>query len=635
MTSHHRASRRLAAIALAAALAVAGCSSKPKVDSKVKIPTRYTSLPAKKVPAVFKDTVYEKCDLINTEPFLVNGYGFVSNLSNTGSCEAPNAVREYMVKEMIKHKWDSRLIGIRTPTPEEAMRDPRNAIVQVDGYLPPGIRKGQRFDVQVGALADSGTTSLAQGDLFQTELRILGANPIDPGGSVNVHARAEGPVFVNPAYALKTELDGDPAARRSLRLGLVMNGARALEDRPLGLRLRQPSLRMSKYIEQRIDQRLQEIRPDTIAAAQDEGIVSLFVPFNLNGDWEHFAGLVQFMYLNGSPEFAAQKSRQLCDEAVKPDAPLMEISYAWEGLGKGALPAIREREMMSHGSPDVQYAAARAAAYLGDAAGQQALVTIARTSGHKFQVNAVRVLGTMVPSPSLNESIRPLLDSSEWLVRLEAYRMLSKNGDSAIFSTPVHGGPDKGGFTLDVVRSDGPPVIYATQRGEPRIAIIGSKVGVNMPITFGAMDNRLSVSSNDDARTVTVFYRPPMPDGGPRTREQRDALVPIAIRSNPDLAEIIARLGGEGGDAGGNARLGHLDFNYGEILSILSQLTTARQVSAYAPGGDRTPASFILQELPRVQDAIDSAPPIPEQGRPQRDEQPTTRESGNSVGLAK
>jgi hypothetical protein len=132
----------LIGVAVVAALVVAGCNSTPKVDPRRVIEPRYTALPAKKVPDIFKDTVYEKCDLINTEPFLVSGYGFVSNLDGTGDTSAPNAVREYMVKEMIKHKWDSSLISLRTPTPEQALQDPRNAIVQVDGYLPPGVRKG-------------------------------------------------------------------------------------------------------------------------------------------------------------------------------------------------------------------------------------------------------------------------------------------------------------------------------------------------------------------------------------------------------------------------------------------------------------------------------------------------------------
>jgi hypothetical protein len=51
------------------------------------------------------------------------------------------------------------------------------------------------------------------------------------------------------------------------------------------------------------------------------------------------------------------------------------------------------------------------------------------------------------------------------------------------------------------------------------------------------------------------------------------------------------------------------------------------------------PASFILQELPRVQDQILDAPPIPDQGRPQKDEDATTTTTTTTtngrVGMAK
>src|SRR5206468_3247300 len=125
----------------------------------------------------------------------------------------------------------------------------------------------------------------------------------------------------------------------------------------------------------------------------------------------------------------------LADEAVKPDAPLLDISYCWEGLGKVSLNVIRERELMGSANPDVAYAAARAAAYLGDSSAPAALVKMATTPGHKFQVNAVQVLGSLQSSPEINEMLRPLLDSDQTLVRLEAYKMLARNGDNSIFST--------------------------------------------------------------------------------------------------------------------------------------------------------------------------------------------------------
>ena len=177
-------------------------------------------------------------------------------------------------------------------------------------------------------------------------------------------------------------------------------------------------------------------------------------------------------------------------------ARCMDISYAWEGIGKASLPVIHDRNLMSSPNQDVAYAAARAAAFLGDSAAPQALVDMARTPGHKFQINAIHILGEIAKSPALNEMLRPLMDSDESLVRLEAYRMLVRNGDNSVFSTPL-----KSGFTLDVVRSTSTPLIYATRRGEARLAIIGNHTQLHLPVLFTAMDGRLSISS-DEFRTT-------------------------------------------------------------------------------------------------------------------------------------
>lgn len=612
-----------AAVALVVGVAMLpGCSGGKKKSAPVQ--PRYTTLPAKNVPAFLKDTVLERCDLTNTEPFLVSGYSVAANLAGTGDSTAPNLVRQYIVNEMVKHKWGSTLSGIRMPSPEQALRDPRVAIVQVDGYLPPGARRGQRFDVQVSALADSNTTSLAGGDLFETDLRIMGANPNDPGGAVNIFGRARGPIFVNPAYALDPRASEDPAARRSLRYGVVLGGAGSQEDRPLGLRLRAPSLRLSRYIEDRIDARFQEVRPDTIAAAQDEAIIYFFVPAAYEGDWEHFAGVVTHLYFDNSPEFNAAKAKDLADEAVKPGAPLMDISYCLEGIGKHALAVIHERGLMTHENPDVAYAAARAAAFIGDPSAPQALLSMARTPGHKFQINAIQVLGSLPHSPAINEMLRPLLDAPESLVRIEAYKMLARNQDATITSVPIRGGPDGGGFMLDIVRSAGPPIIYATRRGEPRIAIIGNRTSIDLPITFTAMDNQLSISSDPSNRAVILYYRPTMPPGGVRSKEGFDQLQPIKIASLPDIATVIAHLGGAGDPFGRK-----LNFNYGQIVAILNNLTGGQQLSALAAGGIKRPASFVLQELPQAADSIYTAPVIPDQGRPQTDG------DAGRVGLAK
>ncbi|MGB7157504.1 MAG: flagellar basal body P-ring protein FlgI [Tepidisphaeraceae bacterium] len=586
-----------------------GCSRKVKNKAPV---SRYTALPEKKVPEFLKDTIFERTELANADPYLISGFGLVANLDGTGNSDAPNAVRDYMIKQMQQHRFGSaQQPGFQDIPPERVLRDPRFALVRVDGYLPPGVREGDYFDINISALNQSTTTSLARGDLYQTELRTNGASVTNPGGAVNVWARAQGPVFVNPAYALGQAPD-QASAKQALRRGVVMDGGRAMTSRPLALRLLQPQRSMARRIEMRIDEYFQEVKPDVIAAAQDEGIVYLYVPHKFRGDWQHFAALVSHLYLRGSEAFSATKAKQLAEEAVKPGAPLGDITYCWEGLGPFGLPYYRD--LMSHEDTAVAFAAARAAAFLRDPIAPQALARIAKIKGDQWQLDAIRTLGALPNSPSINELLRPLLNSDQALVRTETYKVLAAQNDPAIFSTVIkpQNQPLNEKFVLDVVRSDGSPIIHATRTGIPRIAIIGDRAQLNLPITFSAMGGRLTISSAPNAANVTIFYRAmASPDGG-------SVAPPVKVVSRPDLAEIVARLGGEGGSG--------LNFNYGDVVSILNALTDAKKLSAMA-NGQRVPASFVLQELPFVEDAIFNAPALPD-ARPQADEP-------GKVGMAK
>ena len=585
-----------------------GCTVQPEKPAI----TRYQTMPAKKVPAFMKDTVYERTEVFRTEGLQVSGFGIVANLNGTGESTAPTSVRQHVIKEAIKHGVGSKLLpDQRGKSPEQLLSDPRVAIVEVNGFLPPGIRKDQRFDIHVSAIRESATTSISGGDVWRTDLRLLGTDRRDPGGSVNVWARAEGPVFVNPMYALAQNPD-DPNAKRSLRFGTIMDGGHSQTDRPIGLRLLEPQWSMSRQIERRIEQRFQKLadrlKPNNLmglAEAQDEGVVNFYVPLSYDGDWQHFAGVITHLYLYDSPEYSTQKATELAEEAIKPDARLMDISYCWEGLGAPALAVIRDRELMAHKSPDVSFAAVRAAAFLQDHTAPMILCQMARDDNHPFQLNAIQTLAGLKNSPVINEQIRPLLDNERTLVRLEAYKLLAKNQDSAIFSREINKR-----FWLDIVPSKGPPVIYATRRGGPRIAIFGSRTAIDMPATFNLMNGRLTVSSDMTNNAVTIFYRPPTP---PRAHVVPDA---VKVLSRPDVAEIVARLAGEGFESG---RPG-LAFNYGEVVAILSSMAETKKLMAVAVTGTKVPASFMLQELPQVRDSIYSAPAIPEGPRPQTDE---------------
>ncbi|HEV7300782.1 MAG TPA: flagellar basal body P-ring protein FlgI [Tepidisphaeraceae bacterium] len=606
-------------------LGCGGDKNKPKMPA-----SRYQTLPVREVPHYLKDTVLQKTNLADIGPFVVSGYGLIANLDRTGGGPYPTAVRNYMAKEMLRHGFGSaNSATLSAINPDRALDDPRFTIVEVRGLIPPGARRKQQFDIIVNTLSSSDATSLARGALYQTDLHVLGLRETDPAGSVNVYARAQGPVFVNPAYALNDRADDNGNAKRSLRNGMVLAGGHCMIDRPIRLQLRQPQRSTARQIENRINMYFQDVADRfrrnstvpsyTVAEAQDEGIINVFVPKAYEADWEHFIGIVQHLYPNASPEFAARQARVLAEEAVKPGAMLKNISYAFEGLGQPALPFLVPLMDATKNSPEVTYAAARAAAFLGDPSAPQALLGIAKTEGHPMQLAATETLGQLPASPGLNVMLRDLLDSKQNDVRVEAYRTLAANADGSIYSKVINEQ-----FVLDIVDSDGPPLIYATRGGIPRIALFGHRLSLDLPMIFTALNGEFQVSSDQANKFVNLFYR------------GRDIGQPLKVESRPDVAEVIARLGGEGPT--GERRF---NFGYAEIVALVQGMADQKLISAGVisrpdagavttgqPQVTRMKTAFVLQESEAFEDAIYAAPAIPGTGRPQVDAAEEPRAAG-------
>ena len=406
------------ALTLVCAGAAVGCASRKPIART----SAHPNLGPKKVPAYLKGSVYELVELDNQRPLNASSFALVGQLHGTGDTKAPPAVRQWMIKEMVRHGFGSSAMGYANMTPGRVLASPDFAIVRVDAAIPPGA--------QVSAIAND-TSSLAHGMLFETELRVDGANPQAPSARLQVEARCGGQITVNPAYALQAPATSaspgaNSAVRTSLRRGTVMDNGVIYQDRPLWLNVRQPQYSVARAIERRINDRFQQQadvpRKDgqpgnLVAAAFDEGIVQVYVPRSFKGDWEHFAGVAAHLYLNSSSGFAATKAKELAEEAVKPDARLLDISFCWEGLGSPAMPAISR--LMAHNDPAVSFAAARAAAFIGDPsfAAQETLIRIAETRGHPFQLTAIQTLGKLPPSTALSQLLRRLLDAPEATVR--------------------------------------------------------------------------------------------------------------------------------------------------------------------------------------------------------------------------
>ena len=606
------------AVALIALVPSAGCAQSNK---RPKPMVRYQNVgPKKNLPPYLKGSIFELTEVANNVAYPVSSFGLVGQLRGTGDTNTAATVRQWMIKEMVRRGFGDPTRGFGNLQPGRVLSNPDFAIVRVDALLPPGARKGGRIDTWVSALPNE-TTSLSHGVLFEADLKDNGADANNPSGTLDVWAKAGGAILVNPAYALDDSANPAGPAKASLRRGIVPNGGVIQADRPMMFMLRQPQHSVARAIEHRINERFQREadvpRKNSmigylVAEAKDEGRVEFYVPRRFAGDWERFAGVAQYLFLDTSVEFATKKAAELADAAVKPKAPLLEISWCWEGLGAPALPFVSK--LMSHHDPHVAFAAARAAACIGDSsyAAQEALTRIASTRGHPYQLSAIDVLGRLPPSSALDEMLRRLLDAPEASVRVKAYEVLASHEDPSMVSHSVRRWEDREKFLLDLVPSEGPPLVYATQRGRPRVAIIGRFPVVREALVFTALGSRLSIASTevggDKKPALMIHYRDPR-------RPQA-----VRVLSRPDVAELAARLGGEGPK--GEEKL---DFTYGEVLAILQAMVERGDIvsSTRGPDGRSLAALFVLQEPPQVADQIQSAPGI-EDGRPQTEEAPRT-----------
>lgn len=607
----------IVAVSLAVAL-VGGCGSnrEDKKASATQPIARYASVGPRAVPEYLKGTIYEKADLQGTKPYLVSGFGLVGQLRQTGDNSAlSNSVREYIRKEILRHGFGS----FNNPTtPEAILRDKSYAVVRVDALIPPGCRKDDRFDILVSVPAESNTTSLSHGVLYQTSLKYMGADPAHPGGLVNTQVTAQGPVFVNPQYALVSKNNLDPAGRKSVLYGVVMDGGISLFDYPLEWRVRDPQFATARAIEARINQRFQGITDrvnqkgiPAIAAAQDEALVHVYVPKIYRGDYEHFAGVVKHLYMDSNPGTLAIMAEKLAAAAEEPDAPLENISYALEGIGEPAQAVLGQ--MMKSPRPEVAYSAARAAAFIGDdiERAREVLVKMAKTPDHPFRLNAVKTLGDLGHSSDseTNRYLRELVNVDNTAVRIEAYKALARNNDYRVYSRVIQ---EK--FVLDLVPSSGAaPLIYASRRGIPRIAIFGTRQAMQTPVTYATIDSRLSFSADQAGGPVTLFYRADRAFGD-------HATLAIKQSSRPDLVDIVARLGGE---APQDEQA--FDFSYADVVSIIQGMHQAGKLKSQGLDGMDAPITLVIEEQTGISnDDVMSAPRIPETMRVQDDRPEST-----------
>jgi hypothetical protein len=528
--------------------------------------------------AAFKGTLAEKSWFDGTAPLRVRGFGVVMGLGKNGSTRCPTETRRRLVQDMYRLHREQFSRSESGISPEALIADPDTAVVEVEGLIPPGARKGSTFDISVSALPGTETKTLVGGRLLFCELERFRAVNETTALRGKRMAVAAGPVFTNP---FKNDDQGELVS--STRVGVVMGGGRTLSDRPVALVVTPPSYQVARSIEERINARFDG--PDKIGDAVSPTLVSVIVPSNYKDRPAHFLHVLRHLSLGGGRAAIDRQIAALAKEMVANDPPFDELRLALEAVGRDAVPTVKK--LYTHSDDDVSYHAAIAGLRLEDELAVEVIGAHAENRGSPYRLEAIRELGFAKNVRRGAYPLRRLLNEEDPRIQVAAYESLVMRNDYSLDSVRV--GRDN--FILDVVRTKNPGCVYAKRYGQQRIALFGEGMSCRPPLFLALPDDSLTINANERDRRLKVIRRTPT-----RSAASPAVAAPFEISGLLDLLGSDAEVTDQGKVQG-------LGVDYSRVVRTLAELCET---------GD-LPARFVL-ERPTT---IDIFGPLPGAERPE------------------
>ncbi len=597
-----------ACVALVTAATVAGCGGTNKKNTAVRTFDERDIVVTKVYPAL-EGTIGQYAFFADSAPMPVEGWAVVGGLPGTGSGEMSPEVRQYLVEQLYRSNAGSYSKGTEQYNPERILASSQISAVEVHGVIPAMARRGDPFDLYVKALPDTQTTSLEGGLLWTAPLKLIGLRTDIDTQPV---ALARGPMYI-PSVA--DQATTQPSTK-TLRAGRVLGGGMVSEGREMRLQLRSPSMRFAAAIQRAINSRFPQ--RDKCADAISDSIINLTVPARYRDVPSQFVDLVLHMYLaQDIPGFADSEAQKLVKALEDPKAPHRELSLALEGLGRSILPDYIE-PLYTSSNPTARFWAGRAGAAMKDVGGLVVLEETIKDTKSPLRYEAVQAI---IDASHEGDTIRSTLALSQMLNSPNTRdRIVGYGALVSIRSPAVHTYSISKKMLLDIVPSDGPPLVYATQSDTPRIALIGHGFTLPPGALFVSSDNLLTVSVLDEAaanagsstqpadanvvtasslgasdassvnapkesaskgkNAVTLFWRSPT---GNRT---------VNLKTSASLPDVIARVAWSPDPlaADYDAHAQYIGASYQRVVEMLTAMCADKSINA----------DFVLEKAPEI-----------------------------------
>lgn len=404
----------------------------------------------------------------NNLPIQVQGFGLVRQLAGTGANDV-NSLEYRMVYDEMNR------IGV--PNIRATIADPTTAVVNVLGYLRPGIQEGDLFDIEVRLPPETEAKSLRGGQLMTVKLYETvytgGAQPLQG----KTKAFAEGPIMVDDPLATES---GNPVG---LKQGIILSGARMLEARSLILNMKSGA--ESAFITDRIAKEINHRfyissgQKKGMATAQTDSMITLEVHPRYRDDVARYLKVIQSIACYENAAKRLNRIEELKENLLIP-GKAQNAAFQLEAIGKDGIPVLREG--LNSGNVEIQFYAGTSLAYLGDGAPAKILAEIAKNEP-AFRVYALNALGIMRNDIEAEMCLQELLHVPSAETRYGAFRALRNRNP---YDRTIRGENLNNQFSYHGIWTRSMPMIHLTKSKRPELVLFGTDIRLRQPFLLDA-----------------------------------------------------------------------------------------------------------------------------------------------------
>jgi len=514
----------------------------------------------------------------------IEAIALVTSLRGTGSDPRPSAQRSALENEMKTHD---------VQFPRRVLSSKNTSMVAVRGYLPPGVEKGDRIDLQVFIPRKSRSKSLVKGWLMRTRLREV---RVLSGGirSGHVVALGEGPVITDHVFK-----NGDKA--KLMRRGVVMGGGVARAERKLGLAVRSKGGldRTSALIGRRINARFHKYESGSkrgVAKPKRDNYIELSVPSRYKYNISRYMRVIASIAVRENPAERVNRIEQLRDDLLDPIRSAA-AALQLEAIGQDGVPILKTG--LSSSDPFVKFYSAEALAYLDDSEAAEPLAEAARDRA--FRWHALTALSTL-SHVSGYHALTSLLNDDSAETRYGAFRSLRTRDRRAPL---VRGKLLNNEFRLHQIPGKGKPLVHISKSRRREIILFGGNQPFQAPPVLYA--GPIMITSTKKGRLKVSHFSTIQPD------QQETCRAHLG-----DLILTVAKVGG----------------SYGDIVQLIQEAKekghlSSRVVVDAKPRADRKKSLAKASGTENKQSPIGTAPLLFQ--RPGDEPAPDDPESSNAT----